>query len=248
VTDAAGARVLVLGGSGALGGATVRLLLRDGARVAFTWRQGEATAQALRELGAAPVRLDAREPAQVRAAVDEAARALSGLDGLVHAIGVGAPVEDRGRASRHRLEHVAVAEWDELLSVNARSAFLAVQAALPHLRAAGGGNVVFVGSFDARKPMPTPSHYAASKAALQGLTMALGKELGEDRIRVNLVAPGLLEAGLTRTIPAAMRADYEKHCGSKRVGRLDEAAAVIAWLAVENTYVTTQSILVDGGL
>ncbi len=241
------ARVLVLGGSGALGGAVVRRLAEDGARCAFTWRTNEAAAQALRERGA-PVRCDARDPAQVRAAVDEAAATLGGLDGVVHAIGVGAQVEDRGRESRHRLDHVAASEWDELLSVNARSAWLAVQAALPHLRAAGGGNVVLIGSFDARKPMPTPAHYAASKAALGGLAMSLGKELGPDRIRVNLVAPGLLEAGLTRTIPAAMRADYEAHCGSKRVGRLEEAASVIAWLAVENTYVTAQSILVDGGL
>jgi 3-oxoacyl-[acyl-carrier protein] reductase len=244
------ARVLVLGGSGALGGAVVRALAQDGAKVAFTWYRGEAAAHALRERapGAASLQLDARRPADVRTVVDQAARDLGGLDGVVHAIGVGAQVEDKGAASRHLVAHLGIEHWDELMSVNARSAFLAVQAALPHLRAAGGGNIVLIGSFDARKPMPTPVHYAASKAALQGMTMALGKELGPDKVRVNLVAPGLLEAGLTRTLPASMRADYEKHCGQKRVGKLDEVAALVAWLAAENTYVTAQSILVDGGL
>ena len=80
------------------------------------------------------------------------------------------------------------------------------------------------------------------------MASSLAKELGPDSIRVNLVAPGILEAGLSRDIPDDLLSEYLKHCGLKRVGRLDEVASLVAWLAQRNTYVNGQTILVDGAL
>jgi NAD(P)-dependent dehydrogenase (short-subunit alcohol dehydrogenase family) len=117
-----------------------------------------------------------------------------------------------------------------------------------HLRRSGGGNIVLIGSIDGVKPVPAPVHYSASKGALVGMTHAMAKELGRDGIRVNLVAPGILEAGLSRTLAQQLRDDYVKHCGLRRVGRLDEVARLVAWLARHNTYVTGQTIVVDGAL
>lgn len=243
-------RVLVLGGSGALGGAVVRALAAEGARVAFTYFRNEDAAARLREdvPGTLPLRCDARRPDEVAGVVEAAAGELGGLDALAHCVAVGVRVECAGRESHHRMPQLEVADWDELLDVNARSAFLAVRAAIPHLRAGTNPNVVLVGSVDAIKPVPAPVHYVASKAALHGMAMAMAKELGQDGVKVNLVAPGVLEAGLSRHLPAALREEYEKHCGLKRSARLDEVADLIAWLCLHNTYVTAQRLLLDGAL
>ena len=71
---------------------------------------------------------------------------------------------------------------------------------------------------------------------------------GEYGIRVNLLAPGILEDGVSRVLPQHLRDEYVKHCGLKRVGTLSEVACLAAWLATENTYVTGETIVVDGGL
>ncbi|MCW8142047.1 MAG: SDR family oxidoreductase [Planctomycetota bacterium] len=227
-------RALVLGGSGALGGATRRALEAEGARVAWTYLRGEAPGDGL------ALRMDARDPAEVEGAVAAAVAELGGLDALVHCAATS------GGPHRPLLELTA-ADWDEVLGVNARSAFLAVKAAAPHLRASRG-SVVLVGSVDAVKPVAAPAHYVASKGALHAMTMALAKELGPDGVRVNLVAPGVLEAGLSRDLPERLRAEYRKHCALGRPGTLDEAANLIAWLALHDTYVTAQRLVLDGGL
>jgi 3-oxoacyl-[acyl-carrier protein] reductase len=235
-------RVLVLGGSGALGGAVCRALVAEGARVAFTYHSSERALD-----GCLALRMDARDAGQVDGAVATAASELGGLDALVHCVAIGVRVECAGSGSHHRMPQVAEADWDELLTVNAKSAFLAVRAAVPHLRASRG-NVVLLGSVDAIKPVPAPVHYVASKAALHGMAMAMAKELGPDGVKVNLVAPGVLEAGLSRHLPAQLRAEYEKHCSLKRPGKLDEAASLVVWLALHNTYITAQKLLLDGAL
>jgi NAD(P)-dependent dehydrogenase (short-subunit alcohol dehydrogenase family) len=76
----------------------------------------------------------------------------------------------------------------------------------------------------------------------------MAKELGKDGIRVNLVAPGILESGMSRVLPEDLRQEYLKHCGLRRYGRVAEVAAWASWLALRNTYVTGQIILVDGAL
>src|SRR5207248_7106519 len=107
--------------------------------------------------------------------------------------GLGLSPGDPVPADGHqRMEDVSEAGWERMLAVNVKSAFFACRRVARHLRRAGGGNVVLLGSMAGVKPLPSPVHYAASKAALAGLTQAMAKELGRDRIRVNLVAPGLM--------------------------------------------------------
>jgi 3-oxoacyl-[acyl-carrier protein] reductase len=135
-----------------------------------------------------------------------------------------------------------------MIDVNARSAFFAVRRLSRLMRGNGGGNIVLLGSIDGVKPAPSPVHYAASKAAVSGMVKAMAKELGPYNIRVNTVAPGVLDGGLSRVLPDNLRREYLKHCGLKRLGRLDEVASVAAWLALDNTLVTAQTIVVDGAL
>ena len=153
-----------------------------------------------------------------------------------------------GPTSHHRMPDVDEAGWDRILDVNAKSTFFAVRRVSEVMRRGGGGNIVFIGSVDGVKPAPSPVHYAASKGALAGMTLAMAKELGEHRIRVNMVAPGILEGGLSRSLPENLLQEYVKHCGLKRVGKLSEIASIVAWLARHNTYVTGRVLLADGAL
>lgn len=243
-------RCLVLGGSGALGGAVVRALASAGARVAFTFHAGRAATErlAVDVPGATAIEADLARVSEAERAVGEAAAALGGLDALVHCAVVGTGHEPEAPGVGRSMQETGEAEWDRVIAVNLKSAYFAARAAAEHLRAAGGGNIVFVGSIDGEKPVPSPVHYAASKAALSGMTRAMAKELGKDRIKVNCVAPGVLDAGLSRLLSDELRREFLKHSAQKRLGRPAEIAAVIDWLARENTYVTAQVIVIDGGL
>jgi len=241
----------VFGGSGALGRVVCRLLADGGARLVFTYHSGERVAAELaaRLPDARALPVDLTSVAAVERAVDEAVATLGRLDAFVHCAAVGvAPGDQVPAGGQQRLEDVGEAAWDHLHAVNLKSAFFACRRLAGPMRRGGGGNVVLLGSIDGLKPLPAPVHYAASKAALAGLTQAMAKELGKDNIRVNLVAPGILEAGLSRTLPPRLLEDYVRHCGAKRVGKLAEVAQVVAWLACHNTYVTGQTIVVDGAL
>lgn len=249
-------RVLVIGGSGTLGVELCRALKRDGAQLALTYCSAEARAQ---ELGteveaSAVLQLDVRQAGTIRATVDAAVEALGGLDALVFCAGVGVTTPAReGTTLDQPQEQPSLAEideaaWDAMLAVNTKGPFFAVQAAEPHLRAAGGGNVVLVGSVDGTKALPGPMHYAVSKGALDAMARAFGKHLGAAGIRTTVVSPGILVDGLSRTIETRLLDEYEKHCGLKRRGELREAADVISWFALRNTYVTGRTVLLDGAL
>ena len=243
-------RCLVFGGSGALGGDVCRVLAGSGARVAFTWNKGEEAAGRLsKDLPEAhAMRADLLDVSEVERVVDEAAALLGGIDAFVQCAGVAITVECAGPTAHHRMPAIGPAEWDRMMDVNVKSTFFACRRVIEIMRKGGGGNIVLTGSIDGVKPAPAPVHYAASKGALAGMTQAMAKEIGEFGIRVNMVAPGIMEAGLSRSLPANLLQEYVKHCGLRRVGRLREIANVIAWLARENTYVTGQTILVDGAL
>jgi NAD(P)-dependent dehydrogenase (short-subunit alcohol dehydrogenase family) len=243
-------RCLVLGGTGAVGSAVCELLAARGASLAFTYcvREARAAEIAASVAGAVPLRLDLRAAADVERTVARAEAALGGLDALVQCAGVALTVPGASASSPQRIADIDATAWDAMQAVNLRGSFLACRAALPHLRRAGGGNIVLLGSVDMCKGVPVPVHYAASKAALGGMARAFAKEVGPHNLRVNVVAPGLLEGGIALELPEELRAEYLKHCAFKRVGRLAEVAEVVAWLALENTYLNGQTVPVDGGL
>lgn len=242
-------RCLVFGGSGALGAAVCRALAAGGARVALTYHRGEGAAREVAEEvhAALVLRLDLMSLEAIEGAVDRAGDVLGGLDAFVQCAGVGITTEPADRTLA-RMRAVDEGAWDRMMGVNTKSTFFAVRRVADVMARGSGGNVVFMGALDGVKPSPSPVHYAASKGALVGMTAAMAKELGPDRIRVNMVAPGILETGMSRDIPADLLQEYVKHCGLKRLGRLGEVAGLVAWLALHNTYVTGQVLLVDGAL
>jgi 3-oxoacyl-[acyl-carrier protein] reductase len=241
----AGERVLVTGGSGGLGRGICEVLAREGARVAFTWSRGaaaaEATAAALGAGGgeALALPLDVRDPDACAAAVGQVAEAFGGLDVLVNNAGVSEAVP---------FVLLEDAEVADLFAINALAPLrLARLAARPMIRQKHG-RIVNIGSIAGSRSIPGPVHYAASKAALDGMTRSLAHELGPYGVLVNGVAAGIFEGGLKHTIPAHHQQRYLDACALRRFGRPEELGELVAWLASRrNTYVNGTVIVQDGG-
>lgn len=242
---------IVIGGSGTVGRVVCRALGARGARVGFTYLTNETIAHELTTAiaGSASLRLDVRDVGAIDRTLDEFAATFGRIDALINCAAIGVTASAANGANGHeRMDAVTEDGWETMLAVNAKASYFAVRRVASLMRDRGGVNIVLLGSIDGVKPVPAPVHYAASKAALAGMIRAMAKELGPNGVRINSVAPGVLEDGLSRSLPEQLRAEYLKHCGLKRFGRIDEVASLVSWLAVENTLVTGQTLVLDGAL
>ncbi|HOX07743.1 MAG TPA: SDR family NAD(P)-dependent oxidoreductase [Planctomycetota bacterium] len=232
---------LVTGGSGALGGAIVRRLRRDGLEVVFTFNAHEKEAGELAESsGAVAFRADLTDRAQVRAMVKGALDRFGRIDVLVN---------NAGLTQVMPFALIEEEDWDRVLDANLKSMFLVTREVVRGMIARKSGVIVNIGSLAGHRLLEVPVHYATAKAGVSGFTLALAGELSRYKIRVNSVVPGLLEAGVGRMVPEKEMADYLRHCAAGRPGRMDEVAEVVAFLASDAAaYVNAQSIFVDGGI
>lgn len=246
-------RALVVGGSGHLGTAICHELAQGGFRLAFTYHEGEERARALTASAERaadeipPFELDIEDLPQINRVVAAAADALGGLDALIVASGLATGQPWTGH--QPSFFEITPSGFDRLMNVNLRGVFFVCQAAALIMRAGSGGRIVIVGSIDGVKPVPSPPDYACSKSALWGLTQSLARELGPAGILVNLVAPGILEGGIANLLSDDLMKDYVRHSSLRRVGKFEEIARVVGFLASSrNTYVTGQAVVLDGGL
>ena len=179
---------------------------------------------------------DAAEATAMTGAFEQAREQLGGLDGLVMNVGVGAGF---------RFSGTSVEDWDRVMAVNLRSHFLGCKLALQSFD--GGGSVVLIGSLAARDSMPVPA-YAASKAALEAVARNAAVE-GAPGVRVNVLAPGLIDTSLGRLATKLNPARGRVRIPAGRQGSAWEVASCALFLIGEDSsYVTGQVLLVDGGL
>ena len=247
----AGRKALVTGGHHGIGRAVARALAEDGADVALTWRRGEEQARAceaeLRALGrqAFSVQADVSERGQIEAAVAAVEAALGPIDILVNNAGLdfdGAPVAD-----------TTPEQLDRLMAVNALAPHHFSKLVLPGMRARPRGDIVMISSVVTSRLGAGYAPYAMSKAALEALAFVLAKEERESGVRVNVVAPGLVETEMgMRYVEAISEAGGMRALDAVvpygRVCQPEQVASVVRFLVSDAaSYVNGQRIYVDGG-
>jgi NAD(P)-dependent dehydrogenase (short-subunit alcohol dehydrogenase family) len=240
-----GKTALITGGSSGIGLATAQRFVAEGARVAITGRSRDTLDAAVAIVGGAASAFvaDVEDFAATRHAVDMAAATLGGLDAVFANAGV---------AANTPLGGTEPPVFESVLRTNLTGVFFTLQAALPHLR--DGGSLVLNGSVHAVLGAPGYAAYAASKAGVVAMARVIASELAPRGIRVNVVVPGATRTPIWgRLAPDAdARAVLETRIAREiplgRLGQADEVAAVVLFLASdESRNVTATEIVVDGG-
>jgi 3-oxoacyl-[acyl-carrier protein] reductase len=234
---------LVTGGSRGIGAAIAKRLGVDGASVTFTYASAQGKAdevvKAIEAAGgrARAIRADSANVQAVRDAVAETVRAFGRLDVLVSSAGI---------LTMAPLDQFSIDDFDRMVAVNIRAAFVAAQEAARHM--GEGGRIINIGSVNAdRMPFAGGSVYAMTKAAIAGLTRGLARDLGPRGITVNNVQPGPVNTDMNPS-DGAFAESLKALMALDRYGRGEEIAAMVAYLAgPDSGFVTGASLTIDGG-
>lgn len=232
--------VFITGGSRGIGAACVRAFAAAGWNVAFTYRENRALAGALAEqTGALALSADLHEGMAVSRAVGEARGHFGALDAVVCNAGI---------AEQKLFQDITDEDWQHMLDVNLMGAVRTIRACLPDLLHRKHGSIVTVSSIWGQSGASCESHYAASKAALIGLTRSLALELGPSGIRVNCVAPGVIDTDMNAMHNEETMQELAAETPLGRIGTAAEVADSILYLCTERaSFITGQVLGVTGG-
>jgi 2-deoxy-D-gluconate 3-dehydrogenase len=242
--DLKGKAALVTGGNGGIGLGMAKGLAQAGATIAIAGRDKAKNAAALKELGGKNVAVaaDLRDEKACRAMVEEAAKRLGRLDILVN---------NAGTNIRKRPEEYTLEEWKLVLDTNLTSAFVAAQAAYPHMKRAGGGKIVNIGSMMSIFGDFFVAPYGASKGGIVQLTRALATAWAKDNIQVNAVLPGWIDTALTQRARKEIAGLHERVLARTPAGRWGEpgdlSGIAVFLCSKASDFVTGTAIPVDGG-
>ncbi len=239
MNDLEGKVALVTGGDRGIGAAISLALAKAGANVAVNYRSraelAEQICAKIRNLGrhTAAIQADVSKSGAVKQMISDIERELGAVNILVNNAGIARP---------QKIEEITEADWDEIIDVNLKSAFLVTQAVLPAMRTAGWGRIINISSVAAQVGGLVGPHYASSKAGMIGLTHSYARRLAKEGITANAIAPALIE---TDMVISNLNATPEL-IPVGRFGKVAEVADVVVMLAM-NGYITGQTIGVNGG-
>jgi 3-oxoacyl-[acyl-carrier protein] reductase len=241
-----GKRAIVTGASRGIGRAIALELARQGARVVVNYRASAAAADDVAgeivAMGgeALAVGADVSAGAEAQRLVETCLKGFGGLDILVNNAGI---------TRDTLLMRMSEDDWDAVLDTNLKGAFHCIKAAQRPMLRQRSGRIISIGSVSGLVGNAGQANYSAAKAGLVGLTKAVARELGARGITCNLVAPGFVETGMTAKLPSDLLETALSHIPLGRLGRPEDVAAVVAFLASDAAaYITGQVICVDGGM
>jgi NAD(P)-dependent dehydrogenase (short-subunit alcohol dehydrogenase family) len=240
--------IIVTGAGRGLGKEYAHRLAAEGARVAIAEIDisgGSAVTEEIRRSGAEAVFIET-DVSSKDATTRMAAFVLEQwgqIDGLVANAGLANSV---GGAT---YDQITIEEWDRIMQVNVRGTWLTCCAVAPHMQKRKKGSIVTVSSDTAMWGSPKLLHYVASKGAVEAFTRAMARELGADGVRINCVAPGLLNNDATAGVPKAKREWNIQNRAIPREGTVEDIAGLVSFLlSDEASFITGQLIVADGGL
>lgn len=237
---------LVTGGSRGLGKALSLAFAREGAKVAFTYRQNsveaEQTLELLRSLGT--------EVLMFQGNVSDGAHAQETVKAVLAAWGkIDVLVNNAAVTQIVPLAMLEEDEWDEVVSTTLKGAYLFSRAVLRGMIRRKRGHILNIGAFSSERMVESPLHFAAAKSGLRGVTEALALDVGKHNVLVNLLAPGLLDVGLGQMLLPHRINEYREQCALGRVGTAAELAELAVFLVSSgNTFITGAKLVADGGL
>ncbi len=235
----------ITGASRGIGRECALALSQAGARVAVAARnieQLEALAGEIRSQGreAFPVSLDLASPESIKEAISKTAKDFGGIGILVNNAGI---TKD-GLALRMKKD-----DWDTVIATNLTGAFLAIQQVLHGMLRERWGRIINISSVVGEMGNAGQANYVASKAGLIGLTKSIAQEMGSRNITVNAVAPGFVETDMTQSLTQELRDKMLANIPLKRIGRPEDVAAAVRFLASEEAgYITGHVLDVNGGI
>lgn len=236
---------LVTGAAEGIGYATARRLAQAGAAVAVADLDGAAAARAAEELTrdgatAIAVTVDVSDELAVRAMVRTVQEGLGDADILVNNAGI--------TGGANEVQDFDITAWDRTIAVNLRGVFLCCRFVLPGMQAKGYGRIVNVASIAGKEGNPRLAAYSASKAGVIGFTKSLAKEVAQQNIIVNAVAPAVIATRINDATPPDVLRYMIDRIPMGRVGQPDEVAALIHWLSSDEcSFTTGQCLDISGG-
>jgi len=242
-----GRRAFVTGGATGIGAAIVEAFARQGTTVAFVDIAEGAARELADRLAAEGLpapwlrRCDVTDVADLQGAIAEATQALGDFHVLVNNV---------ASDDRHSLQEVTPEYWDQRVAINQRPAFFAIQAVVPGMQRLGGGSIINLGSTGWQSKAGGYPVYATAKSSVNGLTRGLARELGEQRIRINIVSPGwvMTERQIALWLDEAGEAELARsQCLPDKVWPEDIAAMVLFLASDQARAITAQEFLVDAG-
>ena len=240
--DLSGRTALVTGSTRGIGRAIAETLAGAGARVAVVGRDQERAAGVAAEIGsgAQGFGADVSDPASVIALVEAVEAAFGQVDILVN---------NAGLTRDNLLFRIKDDDWDMVLDANLKGAFVAIRATARGMMKRRWGRIINIASIVGITGNKGQANYAASKAGLIGLTKSVAKELGSRNILVNAIAPGFIETDMTAAMTPEARASLSGQIPLDRLGRVQDIASMVAFLASDHaSYITGQVLVVDGGM
>ena len=231
--------VLITGGSCGIGAACVKMFADNGWRVFFTYLNSESEAHILEaETGAVAIKSDVSVPGQLKNIEKEIDKFGGRFDAIVNNAGI---------ACQKLFTDITEEEWDKMFNINIKGMFLTTQKFIPKMISAHEGSIINISSVWGMGGGSCEVHYSASKAAVIGFTKSLACEMGPSGIRVNCIAPGVIDTKMNAHLDTEDIKALEEETPLCRTGKPREIAEAVFFLADKGSFITGEVIKVSGG-